>query len=52
VAVIGLMQFFLVPWVINQGNGYPDGKTNFPMGYFYRQSFTYFNMGYGRSWPG
>lgn len=47
VAVIGLMQFFLVPWVINQGNGYPDGMTNFPMGYFYRQSFSYFNMGYG-----
>ena len=46
-AVIGLMQFFLVPMVLNGGNGFPDGKTNFPMVYFYRQAFSYFNMGYG-----
>lgn len=44
--LIGLMQFFLVPMVINQGSGYPDGMTNFPMVLFYRQAFSYFNMGY------
>lgn len=46
-SVISLMQFFLVPMVINQGSGFPNGMTNFPMVYFYRQAFSYFNMGYG-----
>ena len=47
ISVIGLMQFFLVPMVINNGSGFPNGMTNFPMVYFYRQAFSYFNMGYG-----
>ncbi|MGD0727862.1 MAG: sugar ABC transporter permease [Spirochaetia bacterium] len=46
-AIIGTMQFFLVPYVINRGDGTPAGMTNFIMVYFYRQSFNYFNMGYG-----
>jgi multiple sugar transport system permease protein len=46
-AVIGTMQFFLVPYVLNRGDGTPAGMTNFIMVYFYRQSFNYFNMGYG-----
>lgn len=45
--VIGLMQFFLTPMVMNNGSGFPNGKTNFPMVYFYRQAFSYLNMGYG-----
>lgn len=45
--IVGLMQYFLIPFVINQGSGFPNGMTNFPMIYFYRQSFSYFNMGYG-----
>lgn len=45
--IISLMQYFLIPFVINQGSGFPNGMTNFPMVYFYRQSFAYFNMGYG-----
>lgn len=45
--IIGLMQFFLTPMVLNNGSGFPNGKTNFPMVYFYRQAFSYFNMGYG-----
>ena len=45
--IVGLMQYFLIPFVINQGSGFPNGMTNFPMVYFYRQSFSYFNMGYG-----
>jgi ABC-type sugar transport system permease subunit len=46
-AIIGTMQFFLVPYVVNRGDGTPAGMTNFIMVYFYRQSFNYFNMGYG-----
>lgn len=46
-SVIGLMQFFLTPMVLNNGSGFPNGMTNFPMVYFYRQAFSYFNMGYG-----
>jgi multiple sugar transport system permease protein len=46
-AVIGTMQYFLVPYVLNRGDGTPAGMTNFIMVYFYRQSFNYFNMGYG-----
>jgi len=45
--IVGLMQYFLIPFVINQGSGFPENMTNFPMVYFYRQSFSYFNMGYG-----
>ncbi|MCR5046940.1 MAG: sugar ABC transporter permease [Treponema sp.] len=47
ISVISLMQFFLTPMVINNGSGFPNGMTNFPMVYFYRQAFSYFNMGYG-----
>ena len=47
IAVINLMQFFLIPMVLNNGSGFPNGTTNFPMVYFYRQAFSYFNMGYG-----
>ncbi|GJM43017.1 MAG: ABC transporter [Ardenticatenaceae bacterium] len=44
---IGLMQYFLVPFVLNGGNGFPDGTTNYVGIYFYNQSFKFFNMGYG-----
>jgi multiple sugar transport system permease protein len=44
---IGLMQYFLVPYVLNGGNGFPDGTTNFIGIYFFNQSFRFFNMGYG-----
>jgi multiple sugar transport system permease protein len=47
IAVINLMQFFLIPMVLNNGSGFPNGMTNFPMVYFYRQAFSYFSMGYG-----
>lgn len=47
IGVINLLQYFTVPFVINNGSGYPGGMTNFIMVYFYRQSFSYFNMGYG-----
>jgi len=45
--VIGSLQYFLAPFVLNQGTGFPEGMTRFYMIYFYKQSFTFFNMGYG-----
>lgn len=45
--LIGLLQYFLVPFVLNQGNGYPEGSTRFFMIHFYKQAFTFQNMGYG-----
>jgi multiple sugar transport system permease protein len=47
IGVISLMQYFLVPFVLNGGNGFPEGWTNFIMIYFYKQAFDYNNMGYG-----
>ncbi|HSH02723.1 MAG TPA: sugar ABC transporter permease [Anaerolineae bacterium] len=44
---INLMQYFLVPYVLNGGTGFPDGTTNFIGIYFFNQSFSFFNMGYG-----
>lgn len=44
---IALMQYFLVPFVLNGGSGFPDGRTNFVGIYFFNQSFRFFNMGYG-----
>ncbi len=48
-STVGLLQYFLVPWVLNQGSGYPDGTTRFYMINFYKQAFTFQNMGYGAS---
>ncbi len=45
--VIALMQYFLSPWVLTGGSGFPEGTTRFIMIYFYKQAFTFFNMGYG-----
>ncbi|RME46064.1 MAG: sugar ABC transporter permease [Caldilineae bacterium] len=45
--VIASLQYFLAPFVLNGGSGFPEGKTRFYMVYFYKQAFTFFNMGYG-----
>jgi len=45
--VIASLQYFLAPFVLNQGTGNPEGTTRFYMVYFYKQSFSFFNMGYG-----
>jgi multiple sugar transport system permease protein len=45
--VIASLQYFLAPFVLNRGTGFPEGMTRFYMVYFYKQSFTFFNMGYG-----
>ena len=46
-SVIISLQYFLAPFVLNGGSGFPEGKTRFYMVYFYKQSFSFFNMGYG-----
>ncbi len=46
-SLIGLLQYFLAPFVLNQGDGSPQGTTRFIMVYFYKQAFSFFNMGYG-----
>jgi multiple sugar transport system permease protein len=46
-SVVGLMQYFQVPYVLNGGSGYPEGTTFFYLIHFYRQSFQFLNMGYG-----
>lgn len=48
-SLVGLLQYFIVPWILNQGSGYPDGTTRFYMVQFYKQAFTFQNMGYGAS---
>ena len=45
--VIASLQYFLAPFVLNRGTGAPEGMTRFIYVYFYKQSFTFFNMGYG-----
>ena len=47
ISVITLLQYFLVPYVLNNGTGFPEGFTRFNMVYFYKQAFTFFSMGYG-----
>lgn len=44
---VGLLQYFIVPWVLNLGSGYPEGTTRFYMIHFYKQAFTFQKMGYG-----
>ena len=46
-SVVGLLQYFLTPYVLNGGNGYPQDTTLFYMIYFYKQAFSFANMGYG-----
>ena len=45
--MIGSLQYFLAPFVLNRGTGFPEGMTRFYMVYFYKQSFSFFSMGYG-----
>ena len=45
--LVGLMQYFLIPFVLNGGSGYPENTTRFYMIYFYKQAFSFANMGYG-----
>jgi multiple sugar transport system permease protein len=46
-SIVGLFQYFLVPLVVNQGNGNPGGTTYFYNLYLYRTFFTFQDMSYG-----
>jgi multiple sugar transport system permease protein len=45
--LIGLMQYFQIPYVLNAGSGGPQNSTRFIMVWFYKQAFGFQNMGYG-----
>ncbi|MEM7800750.1 MAG: sugar ABC transporter permease, partial [Chloroflexota bacterium] len=45
--LVGLLQYFLQPWVLNGGNGYPEDTTRFAMIHFFNNAFGYADMGYG-----
>jgi multiple sugar transport system permease protein len=45
--VVEVLQYFLVPLVLNQGTGEPGGSTLFLNLYIYKNFFTYQNLSYG-----
>lgn len=45
--IVEVLQYFLVPLVINNGTGEPGGTTFFFNLYLYKSFFTYQNMAYG-----
>lgn len=45
--IVEVLQYFLVPLVINNGTGEPGGTTFFFNLYLYKTFFTYQNMAYG-----
>jgi multiple sugar transport system permease protein len=46
-SVIGLMQYFNVPYIITQGSGDPNKSAYFFNMHLYKTAFTFFDMGYG-----
>jgi multiple sugar transport system permease protein len=46
-AIVDVLQYFLVPLVLNQGTGEPGGSTMFLNLYIYKNFFAYQNMSYG-----
>lgn len=46
-AIVDLLQYFLVPLVLNQGTGEPGGSTLFLNLYIYKNFFAYQDMSYG-----
>jgi multiple sugar transport system permease protein len=45
--IVDVLQYFLVPLVLNNGTGEPAGTTFFFNLYLYKNFFTYQNMAYG-----
>jgi len=45
--VVEVLQYFLVPLVLNQGTGEPGGTTRFYNLYLYQTFFSYQDMSYG-----
>lgn len=46
-SVIGVMQYFTVPYVMTRGTGNPDNAAYFFNMHLYKTAFTFFDMGYG-----
>jgi multiple sugar transport system permease protein len=46
-SVVEVMQYFLVPLVLQEGTGEPGGSTMFYNLYIYKNFFTFQNMAYG-----
>ena len=45
--VVGVLQFFLVPFILKSGTGEPGGTTMFYNLYIYKNFFTFQHMAYG-----
>lgn len=46
-SVIGIMQYFVVPYVVTRGTGNPNGSAYFFNMHLYKTAFTFSDMGYG-----
>lgn len=46
-SVIGLMQYFVVPYIVTRGTGQPNNSAYFFNIHFYKTAFTFADMGYG-----
>ncbi|MBX3080600.1 MAG: sugar ABC transporter permease [Anaerolineae bacterium] len=46
-SVIGLMQYFVVPYIITNGTGQPGTSAYFFNMHLYKTAFKFFDMGYG-----
>jgi multiple sugar transport system permease protein len=47
IALVALGHYFVTPFVLTEGTGDPGGAAKFYTMYFYRQTFTFFEAGYG-----
>ena len=45
--LVGIGQYFVVPYALSEGTGDPDGAVKFYTLYFYQQTFNFFQGGYG-----
>jgi len=45
-SVIGLMQYFVFPYIATRGTGDPDKSAYFYLMHFYKTGFTFLDMGY------
>ena len=46
-SLVGIGQYFVVPFALSDGTGNPDGAVKFYTMYFYQQTFKFFQGGYG-----
>jgi len=46
-SVIGLMSYFVVPWIVTRGTGQPGNSAYFFNMHLYKTAFRFFDMGYG-----